>query len=293
MNAGRPAKGFAQLLISLAILLCLTQTGPSQTTRARNYNFSKMDVPGAIETHVSGINDKGHIVGQYETNKLTWVGFLLSEGTFYTLMAGTAETGVNGINRLGDIVGYYRDSATGPTHGFLRNATSTQPIMPPGGSESLAFGINDKGSIVGESNAGDYTAFCLSGGSYTQILYSGATGMSAMGINNRGHIVGSAGSSGYVLAGGAYTLFDYPGAASTAAIGINDGGDIVGVYLTSLSSESQGFLRSDGTFWPIEFPGAVSTIPTDINRSGQIVGRYKDSGGVVHGFLAEPQKGGR
>ncbi len=39
------------------------------------------------------------------------------------------------------------------------------------------------------------------------------------------------------------------------------------------------------TFTTIDFPGAPRSFPLDINDSGQIVGRYRDTAGIVHGFL--------
>ena len=71
----------------------------------------------------------------------------------------------------------------------------------PGASFTVAFGINNRGEIVGNYGFADGT----------------------------GH--------GFLLDKGNFTTIDFPGAPATApkgALGINDGGQIVGFYGTSL-----------------------------------------------------------
>jgi uncharacterized membrane protein len=41
------------------------------------------------------------------------------------------------------------------------------------------------------------------------------------------------------------------------------------------------------TFTPIEVPGATFTTAIGINGRGQIVGGFRDTGGVIHGFLLD------
>lgn len=43
--------------------------------------------------------------------------------------------------------------------------------------------------------------------------------------------------------------------------------------------------QSGTSFTTIDLPGAVLTGPADINNIGEIAGRYRDTGGIVHGFL--------
>ena len=52
------------------------------------------------------------------------------------------------INNAGQIVGSYADNAGG--HGFLKEgSTFTSLDSPPGAYSTAAFGINDRGQIVG------------------------------------------------------------------------------------------------------------------------------------------------
>jgi uncharacterized membrane protein len=78
-------------------------------------------------------------------------------------------------------------------HGFLDIGGSFTTIDVPGGTATIAAGINDNGYIVG--------------------TFQGATG-----------------SRGYVDMGGNFTAIDVPGASGTSAAGINNGGQIVGSF---------------------------------------------------------------
>ncbi len=300
MYTCRSVKGFAQLFIALALFMGLTQTGAAQANKAKDYNFFTIDAPtilmGFSETRLSGINERGQIVGQYRFSGSPWFGFLLIDGVFNSLNVNDMEI-VNkmeivpiGINRSGDIVGYARDYNSTATRACLINANGDLTFLFQDTDTSLANGINDKNIVVGQSDAAGYSAFTYSNGISTPIILPNEPNPSAFGINNKGHIVGAAGNDGYVLKDGIFTLIIYENAITTVATGINDSGDIVGVYFTSDSTYAHGFLLSGGTFTSIDYPGAFETFATDVNRSGQIVGRYTDINGT-HGFLAEPKKG--
>src|SRR2546430_1105481 len=62
----------------------------------------------------------------------------------------------------------------------------------PGAANTLAFGINNAGQIVGTYNNGGSTgsAFIVSGGSITSFAMPGALRTAALDINNHGQVVG-------------------------------------------------------------------------------------------------------
>jgi hypothetical protein len=108
-----------------------------------------IDVPGANETFVYGINDAGQIVGAYLDSTLEH-GFLLSGGNYSALdVPGAFWTDAQGINDSGDIVGTYATYSSGPAHGFLLSGGSYTTIDVPGAMVTRAEGINDSGQIVG------------------------------------------------------------------------------------------------------------------------------------------------
>jgi uncharacterized membrane protein len=169
---------------------------------------------------------------------------------------------------------------------------------------TAAFGINDRGDIVGNYGPGDAHGFLLSKGKFTTIDFPGASATAARGINSEGDIVGlyclqglvptlcnGTGLHGFLLSKGAFTTIDVPGAAYTTADGINPEGDIVGDYATTVGEcgavpgpGCHGFLLSKGTFTTIDVPGALGTTARGINPEGDIVGFYLNDTGF-HGFL--------
>ena len=214
-------------------------------------------------------------------------GFLRTrDGTFITIdPPGSYFTNALGINRRGEIVGRF---CTGPVpaqgippcsgnphHGFLHRAAAFTTIdfpsppnltTPPGMVRTDAWGINNRGEIVG--------------------VYQSTDG--------RSHV--------FRLREGQFTTIDFPGAFDTAPDGtkggINSRGDIVSYYCdaiacgTSSNDDQHGFLLSHGEFtttmnFPaITFgtPGGHDTANFGINARGDIVGMFDDANGT-HGFL--------
>ena len=70
--------------------------------------------------------------------------------TLNQLNTGTGQTAF-GINSAGDVVGGNNTTAF-----FLPNGGSLQPLTTPAGAIN-AFGINDKGNIVGQFTSGGNT----------------------------------------------------------------------------------------------------------------------------------------
>jgi probable HAF family extracellular repeat protein len=95
---------------------------------------------------LTGINDKGDIVGNYNNGV---GGFLLSDGKYTTIsFSDSVNTTVTGINQLGQIVGYYTDADLND-HGFLYQDGTFTPIDYPGAQGTEIRGNNDLGQIVG------------------------------------------------------------------------------------------------------------------------------------------------
>ena len=96
-----------------------------------------------------------------------------------------------GINNLGGVVGWtIGDSDSG----FFYKGGQFQTVSFPGASQTLAWGINDSGIIVGWYEKGPPFAdhgFALVKGKYISLDYPGASQTLAFGINASGQIVGS------------------------------------------------------------------------------------------------------
>jgi uncharacterized membrane protein len=124
----------------------------------------------------------------------------------------------------------------------------------PGAIATTAFGINERGEVVG---------------SYTD-------------SSNKTH--------GFVQIGEVFRSVDFPGALMTRARGISPAGEIVGNY--RLPGEplvnAHGYLLTrDGQFRRVDFPGHVNTIPQRIGPDGTILGCYHDTDTMdtMHGIV--------
>jgi probable HAF family extracellular repeat protein len=260
-----------------------------------NGTFSTVDVPGAVTTWASGINNAGHIVGYFASNSQAR-GFLDAAGTFSTIDVPSGAPAVQGIfphsiNNTGQVVGWIEDinpGNTGGLHGFLDAGGTFSTIDVPGAYYTIAWGINDAQQIVGEflnlSSGLLEQGFLYAGGTFSTIDVPGASRTRAIGINNAGQIVGSYDdvyqiTHGFLYSGGTFTTIDPPGGGfGISATGINDAGSIVGSYGVS-GGGIHSFLYAGGTFSSIDVPGA-QIYAEGINGAGLIVGSFNNLGSV-------------
>jgi probable HAF family extracellular repeat protein len=150
------------------------------------------------------------------------------------------------INDNGQIAGRSGQAGSNraPTHPFLYDKGTMTDLGSFGGVEAAAFGINDRGQVVGASDlpappGSDIShAFLYADGVLTDLnpLLGGSTESVAYDINNLGQIVGGAGGLGaFVMQGkdvaSLNTLVD-PAWRIEQASAINDAGQIAatGVY---------------------------------------------------------------
>ncbi len=230
-----------------------------------------------------------------------------ADGTFTTLnIANDPFANANGINSQNQIVGLSNNNAF-----LLSNSGGTLSFLPPvepgnTGMES-AFGINDKGTIVGQvtiNSTDTQSGFVYSGGTFTMVNpVSNALITSAQGINNNGLVIGFFSTDGvsdhgflYNTNSQSYTLLPDPNVANlflTQFLGINDKNEAVGYYQTNDGSQ-HGFLYdiNTSTYTFLDDPnagqfGTSITQITGINDSGEITGFYVDAAsGYQRGFVA-------
>ena len=220
----------------------------------RPFKFAKTNVPGALQTFPSSINNAGVTVGQYEDSSGVNHGYILKGKSLTTLddPNGT-NTNAQGINFNGAIkvVGYYTNNSTQQSMGFLYTPKNRRfkDIGPAGVKSSMAKGISDEGSIVG---------------SYVD-------------SSNREH--------GFVSHGTKYEILDVPGSLATFADDINDMGDIVLGWVDSSGAYKGALRNSRGEYTEINVPdtGPLGSFPTGINNKGEITFVWYDSSGLEHG----------
>jgi len=240
------------------------------------------DVPGAVNTHPWGINNRGVVDGFYSGADGINRGFLRTpDGEFITFDGGTGAsaplgTFPAGINFLGSVTGAYdKDNVS---HGFVRTRDG----------KVINFDVDGAGA------SGTLQPFGWCGGwTYPNCLQ----GTIPTSINDLGEIDGFFVDSNWVWHGfirepdGRITKFDAPGASTLPGQGtavndqgpsLNNNGEIVGFSFGGQSAD-HGFIRTRaGKFIPFNDPNAATgqgTTPLSVNMFGLVAGDSIDSDG--------------
>lgn len=215
--------------------------GRSSTREVVVWNGARVTRLG-VKGDVGGINDRGAVVGAYESGSSTRA-FVYDGGILVTLTAlGSDPAGpsaATSINSRGLVVGRSNGRA------FLYDGGAMRDLGSLGGNNVTARDINDRGEIVGLSAdaTGQPTAFV-----YREAMQAipGPKFSGAVSINNRGAVVGSAeGIHGWLSEGQEFTRLDTlpavvaKGWRRLEPTGINDHGWIVGT-----ANDASGNLRA-------------------------------------------------
>jgi probable HAF family extracellular repeat protein len=111
--------------------------------------FFSLDYPEAILTYATGINDRGEIVGRWDSADGHEHGFHWRDGIFKILdVPDAVQTLPDGVNDRGDVVGR-TTIANGSVLAFHRRDGIFQTFGYPGARVTVARGINENGDIVG------------------------------------------------------------------------------------------------------------------------------------------------
>ena len=171
----------------------------------------------------------------------------------------------------------------------------------------IAFGVNDKGAIVGQYTNGltsTSPGFIYWNSQFTSLNpVSNALIVNAQGINNNGLVAGFFSTDGvtshgflYDMSAKTFSLLADPNVGNflfSQVLGINDHDEAVGYYGTTNGSQ-HGFLYNiaTGQYTFLDDPsqalinGVSITQITGISNSGEITGFYVGADGLQHGFFA-------
>lgn len=265
-------------------------------SQSETFDFTTIDVPGALSTSAGGINARGEIVGSYVDANHHSHGYLLRGGEFTTIdFPGSAFTEAWGVGPDGEVVGDYRFAGE-PTvnlHGYLRTKDGDfVPVNDPPHTNTVVQRILPDGTMLGCRHDTDQMSTMRGlvfskNGSIAELDKFGS--MNTGGTPDGQRIVGfytDMGTNrveGFLIDSGQFTPLFVPGSTITRAFDINPAGAIVGVYVSA--GVFRGFVLTDGSYVSIEVPGATATRAWGINARGDIVGVYAVSGGMTHGFL--------
>src|SRR5215469_1365836 len=231
--------------------ICFASTAPAQN----RYQIIRIPVAQGADSAALGINNKGEVVG-YSFQGEDYQAFLYSSSEQSLTDVGSFGGKINAacaINDAGQVTGYSQDG-----HGnLLAFAYSRkQPIASlgtlEGASTSEAFGINNSGSVVGDSQGGNQK--------HRPVLFSnGSIQDLSLGRSNE------------------------PDALETA-YAINDVGQIVGRHTTG-NNAFHAFEFVNGNTADFRTLGGANGEALAINKNGLFVGDIDTADGPVHAFV--------
>jgi hypothetical protein len=260
------------LAVLAAVVLGLAAVQPvlgPAPPAAADLAYTTIDVPGAVDTDVAGVNNLGVLVGSY-VDATGRHGFLDDQGTVVTVdVPGSSDTRLTSVNDAGTATGAYWDAGGTTQHGFVRTAAGVftwldAPGIAPGDrTGTLPTGINAAGVVVGSSFTTD-----LDGFTYPDETVGEATSY-----------------HGFVWKAGQFTTYQAPDTsdsgppvAGTRLTGINKAGTVVGTaYYPAGDLPNRGFVLSGTTVRPFVDPTVPTgfcgyTEPSAVNDLGVIAG---------------------
>lgn len=160
-----------------------------------------------------------------------------------------------------------------------------------GGDTSQAFGINNKGQVVGlaKLDAQIHHAFFWDGETMTDLGTLGGKLSAALGINDAGQVVGESqtaneASHAFLWQNGSIQDMGTLGGDDSSAWGINNAGQVVGAAQNE--DYYRAFVWQNGLMEDLGTLGGDMSNAYDVNNAGQIVGQARLPGNAAeHAFL--------
>lgn len=243
-----------------------------------------------------GIGADGSVVGSGTNADFLGRAFVWKDGatTFLPTLGGPSAyaTAINGATVIGA-------SMSGDvTRGFVyRGGDDIRSVGTLYGGDSIAYGINAAGQVVGESTdaSGNSRAFLYSGGMLTDLGTLGGTDARARGINDAGMVVGGSqpgpgfpndGAHAFLYRDGAMQDLGTLGGGFSWAEAINDAGQVAGYSLVAGDNAWHPFLYSGGAMHDLGSFGGLYSEARAINAAGVVVGysSFADFG-FSHAFM--------
>jgi hypothetical protein len=292
---------------------------------AQTFTYKAIDIPGATETQVRGVNSSGEIVGFFKTSSCVETliqfpncpveGFKIVNGVVTKLFVPNSTwTAIMGVNDYGDLVGFAITSDTG-AHGFLwkhQNIITyfnTPEAGPNSDVHTVAMSVN-KALIVGGADwffgsAYPYGGWVWANGTFGRMNPGDTSGSccpygeGVNGISNNGYLSGQNYYNSHVTAwfkSGKDEDF-YPLNNDVVGTAVNSNSDVIGFTVAGNGFFAKHIELNESTtdggevkpsFIPVAFPGAKATYPFGLSDKRMIGGTYVDSNGGIHGFVATP-----
>lgn len=302
------------------LLLALSQFAFTQT-----FTYKAINIAGATETQVRGVNSSGEIVGFYKTTSCVETniqfpncpvhGFKIINGVITKLLVPHSTwTDIMGVNDYGDLVGFAITTDTG-AHGFLwkHQNTITYFNTPEAGPSSdvhtVAMSVN-KALVVGGAdwffgNTTPNGGWVWANGTFGRMNPGDSSGSccpygeGVNGVSNNGFLSGQNFYQGHVTAWfkSAKDEDFYPLNNDVVGTAVNSNSDVIGFTVAGKGFFAKHIEWNEGTndaaeakpsFITVAFPNAKATYPFGLSDKRMIGGTYVDSNGGIHGFVATP-----
>jgi probable HAF family extracellular repeat protein len=196
-------------------------------------------------------------------------------------LGGSTSTGY-AVNSNGVVAGWGQSGITGGQQAFVAGAGGLQAISLGAGTETYAYGVDDAGTVVGNTY--------INGQSHATI-WNGSSGVTDLGantyataINNSGVVAGSNGSAFIAVNGNLEDLAMPSDMNWSSAYGINNSGTVVGDGRLANGTFRGVVWNSDGTVTTLDTLGGSSSQATGVNDSGEVVGFASLATGYQHAF---------
>ena len=181
--------------------------------------------------------------------------------------------------------------------------TTTVIQSPADPSFTLAFGINNAGTVVGTHNATANQGFVRSpSGMFFDINFAGAAQTQITGVASNGNTVGifvdqGGVTHGFAQTGTNFTAFDQPNTAFNQLLGISADASMFAGYGSTDPAGQIGQLAyvgsiANNTFTDVNYllPSNSNSQATGVNNAGTVVGFYQPTGS--NGFTGFEDSGG-
>jgi probable HAF family extracellular repeat protein len=291
----REASPVTLVILGLICAICFASAAFAQN----RYQITRIPMAQGANSSALGINNKGEVVG-YSFQGEDYRAFLYSSSDQSLTDVGSLGGKINAacaISDAGQVTGYSQDR-NGNLLAFVYSRK--QPIASlgtlDGASTSEAFGINNSGAVVGDSQSGNqsHRPVLFSNGSVQDLGLGGSNESdafeTAFAIDDAGQIVGrhSAGNNAFhafVFSNGSTTDLSTLGGANGEALAINKHGLVVGDSDTA-DGPAHAFVFDHSQVKDLgALPGFDNaSFARGINSSGDIVGE-SDSADQKRAFL--------
>ncbi len=255
-------------------------------TRAFLYDGAMHDLGnfGGADALAADINESGQVTGYATSADGARHAFLYRDGALRQLQTpGTASVGWV-INGGGQVAGDFDSNAHVQLALLDDSCRCVKTLGTLGGAESLVYGLNDAGDVVGVSDTtgGQRHAFLYRNGVMKDIGTLGGAGSFAAAVNESGLVVGDADTAAgtahaFVYDGSVLRDLGTFGGAQSRADSVNGVGRVVGYAQTGRGvPRAFSWTAAEGM---VDLNTRIPHAPRDLVLSG--AGAVSDSGDIV------------